>query len=333
VVLAAWLASSLFGTDRKPLAVVGLRTFLPLAVVLGLAAAATAVYDQRVTGSPWRLPYQLHQEQYAAVPVLSFQPRPALPEFHNDPIRSLSVEYEGGEYARHRTVWGWITLVLERIASHQAFLLGPFLSVPLLALPLAWRDRSTSWLLAVTCANLVATLLSTFAFPHFMGPAAPALLALVIVSLHAFDTRTTIRLRQGDEEGRPLPVARSAGALLAVTLVASAVVADAGEFVSRRVPSRWSNVRASIEQELASRRGRSLVLVSYGPAHSIHEEWVWNGADPAAARVLWARSRDRESDAKFRALWPDRTCVLLHVEGAPADVPTPRLAPCQVESP
>jgi hypothetical protein len=221
-------------------------------------------------------------------------------------------------------------MLVERVARLAVFLLGPFLWVPLLALPLVWRDRPTRWLVAVASANLVASLLTAFAFPHYMAPATPALLALVIVCLHALDTRATVRLRNGDGDGRPLAVARWAGALLVLALVGTAAVADVREFVTRRIPWRWSNVRADIEQELAGRPDRSLVLVEYGPAHSIHEEWVWNGAEPASARVLWARSRNPASDAEFRTLWPDRTCFLLRVEGAPAGQPAPRpgLAPC-----
>jgi len=54
-------------------------------------------------------------------------------------------------------------------------------------------------------------------------------------------------------------------------------------------PIQWFKQRAGAEAELLARTGNHLVIVRYAPGHDFHHEWFFNGADPASARIVWAR--------------------------------------------
>jgi hypothetical protein len=53
---------------RPPLRVVAGRVVAPLSIVLSLATLATCYYYWRVTGSPFRMPYQVDRSTYAVAP-------------------------------------------------------------------------------------------------------------------------------------------------------------------------------------------------------------------------------------------------------------------------
>src|SRR5580658_2095753 len=69
------------------------RALLPLALVLALGGAGLAFYDARVTGSPWRMPYQAYSEEYGGA-VFVFQKLPPVPAFRHDVMRKFALDYE-----------------------------------------------------------------------------------------------------------------------------------------------------------------------------------------------------------------------------------------------
>ena len=55
------------------------QVVLPAFIVLGIGAFFTCAYNRAVTGSPWKAPYMLHEEQYQESPEFGFLPlRPKL---------------------------------------------------------------------------------------------------------------------------------------------------------------------------------------------------------------------------------------------------------------
>ena len=52
-------------------------------------------------------------------------------------------------------------------------------------------------------------------------------------------------------------------------------------------------------------------MVRYRGQHSVHEEWVYNGADIDGAKVLWARDLGLEQNDKLFAYFRDRTVWLV----------------------
>jgi hypothetical protein len=51
---------------------------------------------------------------------------------------------------------------------------------------------------------------------------------------------------------------------------------------------------------------RHLVIVSYAPEHSVHDEYVYNEADIDEARIVWARDMDPEKNERLMQYFTGR---------------------------
>ena len=72
VLAAGCLAWWLFRRARLAFAPTFTRVVPPIAGILAMAVLFLAYFDYRVTGNPFELPYQEHERQYAAAPVLAW---------------------------------------------------------------------------------------------------------------------------------------------------------------------------------------------------------------------------------------------------------------------
>ena len=63
--------------------------------------------------------------------------------------------------------------------------------------------------------------------------------------------------------------------------------------------------------EVLSQPGKQLCLVRYTADHDGWQEWVFNGADPGDATLVWARSLNPETDQQVIAAYPGRTVWLV----------------------
>jgi len=80
--------------------------------------------------------------------------------------------------------------------------------------------------------------------------------------------------------------------------------------------------RRSVVQALEKQPGRHLVLLRYTPGHNPHEEWVFNGADIDAGKIVWAREMSPEQDRPFLDYFRNRRVWLLEPDQSP-----PKLSP------
>jgi len=85
--------------------------------------------------------------------------------------------------------------------------------------------------------------------------------------------------------------------------------------------------RIAINAQLARQPGRQLVFVRYGPRH-LFNEWVYNGAEIDAQRVVWARDLGPAENEILRRYYPDRTAWLLEADAQPL-----KLAPYAAHAP
>jgi hypothetical protein len=93
-------------------------------------------------------------------------------------------------------------------------------------------------------------------------------------------------------------------------------------------PKEWFVRRANIESDLRKRGGKHLVIVRYHAGHDIHQEWVFNGADPTHSPIVWARWDQRLID-QLLLDYPERSVWMLN-EFSENDI---RIEPYEAEKP
>ena len=224
------------------------------------------------------------------------------------------------------------------------FFLGIALSIPLLALPWVLRDRSYWLPVAMVTAGWAALLMTTWANPRYLPqPRRPC----CCWSSKGFATCVFERRRRkqppasvpspsgrGWGEGRARPESCVAcvhpwrRASRRLRLVRALVLAQLIGFVPyawfhvRQPAGEFASRRAELVRRLQASPGRHLVIVRYGSDYNIHQEWVYNGADIDAARIVWARQMNPAADRQLVEYFRDRHVWLLRADETP-----PRLVP------
>ena len=69
--------------------------------------------------------------------------------------------------------------------------------------------------------------------------------------------------------------------------------------------------RAHLQNELEAMPGEHLILVQYQPNHVLSDEWVFNGPDIPAQKVIWARSMTSELDLDLAGYFRGRSVWIL----------------------
>lgn len=276
-----------------------------LIVALAPAAAWLAYYDFRVTGDALKLPYFAYNEQYEIAPPFVWQNRRAEPEYRHEEMRRFHARgpasdrgHDGVGDILQRSggtlgALGWRYTVLGVLA-------------PLLAgLAWAWReDRSLRASAAILLAFVGGLLATRWAFAHYAAPGFGLFLLLL-----AAGARGLWGWRpRGRPVGRVIVV-------MALVLELAAWAAVVGREAWRR-PRMWTAERARIVAEVGTRSAKSLIIVQYGPLHSVHQEWVYNRADVDRSAIVWARAMGPANDQAIVDYFRDRRVWRLDVNGA-----------------
>jgi len=318
VMLVGWLV----GRNAPGLRVTVPRVVIPLTLVLALTVAGLGYYLWRVTGNPFRMPYQIERQTYAVAPYMSWQPVRSEPVYHDPVIRKMYVEEELVGYKFFRSFPG----LLLKIYLWWSFFLGPVLTLPFLTLILAlpadfsWRHigRSTLFLMIMLGVCAAAWTLESFYNPHYSAPATGLILLLLVLSLR--------QLHQWGSRGLFLARAVPLICILSFTARTFAVplhipVRDFFSFSWYQKPPP-SFGRSAIEKQLRGDSGKHLVFVHYAPDHEPFAEWVYNESDLKNARIVWAREKERTSNHQLIDALPDRSVWRLD-----ADTKPPQLLP------
>lgn len=313
VVLIAWL----LGKNSPTLKITLPRTMAPLALMLALTAAGMGYYLWRLTGSPIRTPYQIEQQTYAIAPYMLWQSVHQKPVYNNPVIEKMYTQEALAGYQASRTLAG----LLLKAYLGWSFFLGPILLLPFFMLAFSlpkdfsWRDIETStlFLLLVFAASLISCAVESFYNAHYSAPATGLFLLLVLMAIQ--------RLRRWSPHGLFLSRAVPLICVIVLALRAGAEplhipVAPYYEFAWYQVASP-SFGRATIKQQLERIPGNHLVIVHYDPNHEPFAEWVYNDADIARARIIWARELGSASDRQLVEFFPGRKIWWLRADEKP----------------
>ena len=269
------------------------RPLAPMLGVVGLTALAMLAYNRAVTGSPWNMPYQVHEAQYAVGPLFLFQKLRPEPVYHHAAMKAL---WTGGALDDYQNNFrlGLVAASLNKLERVWAFFLGPLLTVPLITLPWVLGGKRCRLIYIALGVFLLGTLAAIDILPHYAAPATALIYLTVVQSLRCL--RASGRL--GLALGRGIP------AVLVCTVIAFYSMEARGsaflhEHYSWCFAKAGNLERARIAKQLEATPGRHLVMVRYGPRHDPYREWVYNRADLDRAKVVWAREMD---DGRNRAL-------------------------------
>ena len=290
------------------------RIIVPIVSSLLLAAAATGYYNYRVTGSPFRMAYQVNAETYAIAPLFIWQtPRPEVVYHHrvvHDFYRS-----ELSEFATNRTLPGYLRRAAQKLTEGWQFYLGPLLTLPLLAVLPVVGTRKLYLPLVMCGAVALGLALETWTLPHYFAPATAALYLLLVEGMR--------QLWHWSPAGRPLgrAVVRAIP-VLACAMILLRVGAAAAHL---RIESPWPRgnlERAMIVRQLQHLHGQNPVIMAYGPQHNLAREWVYNDADIDAAKIVWARDMGKYDNRELLQYFRGRKVWLVQ-----ADDPVPQAIP------
>jgi hypothetical protein len=280
------------------------RVIAPLCTVLLLAVAFMGYYNWRLTGNALLFPHTLNERAYESVPPFFWQA--PLPEKHynNDRFEEFFNVWEREEYTRS---WkGFLDVsVTKTIRFGSAFCwLGMVLALP--GLPLALSDGKLRVLWVTLGCVLVAVYLVVWSNAHYAAPATCLFFALVVQSLRHVRTIRSARFAWGKA------LSRAAVTLLVVNTAVAAARRECD-------PIYWTcksdESRALVLQRLQAEPGKHLVMVRYNEDDlSVHDEWVFNGADIDGSKVIWARELDRAQNKKLFEYFKDRKVWLATTE-------------------
>ena len=309
--VAASLLFWLFGKHRPEVRIALTKLVVPAAMLLSVAAVATGYYYCRVTGSPFRMTYQVNRETYATAPYFLWEtPRPE--RHYNHVIMRDFYRWELSGFKENLTLQGALHRTWDKLSSWWRFYLGPLLTIPLLAFPALVRDRKMRWPLIILSFFILGLAVETWVLPHYFAPAAGLLYLLLVQCMRHLRLWT----RNGKQLGPGL--VRLVG-IVAVAMIALRLVAIVAHAPLEPAWPRGNLDRARIVQELKHMPGQHLVIVDYGPHHDVDHEWVYNSADIDDAKIVWARDMDAEN-AELLQYFSSR-----HVWVLNGDDPNPQL--------
>lgn len=314
--LLAWIVKK----RGRALKVAVVRIVLPALLVLTFAGAGMCYYYWRVTGSPFRMPYQVARDQYATARIFLWERPNPVPVYRNQQMRDFYVGWELAKFMEAKTPLGLAKNTIGKAGAFWMFFLGPALTLPLVFLPCILKDRRVRPLMIIGGIFLVGLSLNTWFYAHYAAPITGLIYAIVLQGLR--------HLRVWRWRGRAtgLLLARSVPVVCLGMVLLRVCAQPLSFYMPPDWPMTWyytrpGNIeRARIAAQLKQEPGRQLAIVRYAPNHDFFEEWVYNEASIDGAGVVWARELDDASNRALVRYFQDRRVWLVQADANPATV-------------
>src|SRR5262249_4871813 len=146
------------------------RIVLPILLVLGVTITGMGFYNLRVTGNPFRMPYQIHEETYGMAPRFLWQKPSPEAAYRHKVIRDFHATYELPLYTSQRSILGFL-LENVYVLSWGLLALNTFLLPVIIAfrILLLWtlRDSWARRALLIYFVLVLGLLTETFKWPHY----------------------------------------------------------------------------------------------------------------------------------------------------------------------
>jgi hypothetical protein len=271
---------------------------LPLLSVLIVAAIWIGYYNSRITGHILKMPFMEYSSQYDIYPKFWFLPKHPPPHYTSPAVAQIHINFEPGDYDLLQSPAGVLRISTQRLCQLLSMHARPWL---LLLLPLAaattlLRDPKIKciWLtLAIFFLGLCA---ETWFLPDYAAPATPIFLLLITVGWK--------QLWTWNRPTRFLAAVSICAWLITTTIsVAAPPPPDSLRFGRADLIAQYPQLHT----------GRHLIFVKYEPGHLLHDEWVYNSADPAHSNIIWLRALGKSADTPVIQYFHDRQPWLLDI--------------------
>lgn len=279
-----------------------LRPALGAAVILAAGALSLTEFCRAVTGNPWQLPYFVNQQRYGWPMTALWMTPAAKPGIH--PKLADYWEWERGEHRQIETAGALLQHAPLKINKQWHHYAGPLLSIPLLALAAALRNRRVRWLGAVSALGLLVIVTEQSAFPHYFAPFTVAVAGVLAWTCRMWVTRQP---RVAIAYLFWLPAAF----LLALVPRAAAPVIERPEQIM--LSDGWccrygiGEARQRVVAQLERAGPRHVVLVRYSRRDpDFTMDWVYNPPLIDSARVIFARDLGEPRNQALRDYYPGR---------------------------
>jgi hypothetical protein len=312
--VAAAMLVWLSGAKRPPFRISFSRVLAPIAIILAIAAVGTGYYYHRVTGSAFRMTYEVNRAAYSIAPYFLWkQPQPE-PTYHHAVMREF-YERELHDYRQSRTLVGLVTRAGQAWFVLWAFFLGPILTPVLIAFPSILRDRRMRFPLIAGAIFFLGLLVNTWLFAHYFAPATALFLLISLQCLR--------HLAHCQWRGRPVGLALARGIPLAFCAALVFRLISIPLHAKTELPWPPGNLdRAAILHTLEGSPGQQLVFVRYSANHNVDYEWVYNHADIDGSKVVWARDMGDANNQELLQYFKNRQAWILDADDSP-----PKLSP------
>jgi hypothetical protein len=271
------------------------KVVTPLGLVLTLTAAFMGYYNWRLTGNALLFPHLLNTRTYHTAPLFLWQhPKPEM-HYRNQQFEDFYNGWERESYQTNRA--DALRVSWEKVFRYGITYFWPGLFLALPALPFLFHDRSMRLLWIAVSLGAIGVFVVIWSNAHYAAPLTCAIYSLIVQAIR--------HLRAMRISARPVGLALSRAIVLLL-------VFDTGIDVFRGVcdpllwPCEGDPSRAAIAEKLQRTPGKHLIVVRYTEDHNIHDDWVYNGADIDAAKVLWARELSPEQNSTLFAYFKDR---------------------------
>ena len=284
-----------------------LTIVIPIMLIVLCSASASLIYNHRVTGKYWELPYTSDRKQYATAPLFVFQSLRAPPKYRDQSLQRVYGN-EVDLYSKAQANWGFAEIA-RKLKDIWIFFVGPLLTIPLIAVILSYQHRRTGreiYFLVIFGAILAGLLLEVWFFPHYAAPAMSVVIALLIEGLR--------KMRSLCWKGKPTGIFLTRAIPLVICIL-TMVPLSAAVFGFRLSswPLQWYGgtpelLRSSqVFSPLGKDGHKDLVLVRYSATHpATSGEWVYNSADIDRSSVVWARDKGDVENARLTHYFTDR---------------------------
>jgi hypothetical protein len=268
-------------------------------IVIPMMALSWQVYfNYQVTGDPWKMPYQLHNDQYAANPTFFFQSDgEPIPEYRHDAFQKYYHSWERTNYQAFSVNFGWNRELITKLLNFLRFFVGPASLVPLLLCVRHYRDR---WLIVCLGCCLAVGLAVTqiiYLFPHYAAPLTAPMTLFQVIGLD--------NLRVWN------PGRKVVGRMMVWGIGCMFVLF---QFMPAWQKGQDFSERSQLVTQLQNIPGQHVVFVHYAEDHNVHKEWVYNHADIDSSRIVWSRCMSPQQNQRVLDYYSDRQFWLLTFE-------------------